>query len=104
MRFPTPVELWHDRATFHFFTDEADQSAYVSTAALSVCSGGHLVMAEFALDGPQSCSGLPVTRHSETSLRSVFGEAFDLVESFEQDHVTPSGIGQRFVHALMIRR
>ena len=97
------VTLWHDRATFHFLTDEADQKAYAATAARFVSPGGYLVMAEFAPDGPTSCSGLAVARHSVASLQSIFADGFELIESFEQDHVTPSGGVQRFVHAVLIR-
>lgn len=99
-----PVMLWHDRALFHFLTDEADQNAYAANAAKSVSSGGYLVMAEFAPDGPTSCSGLEVVRHSSTALQSIFADGFGLVESFEQDHLTPSGGVQRFLHTVMIRR
>ncbi|MEO8266008.1 MAG: class I SAM-dependent methyltransferase [Ilumatobacteraceae bacterium] len=104
VRLPRTVTLWHDRATFHFSTDDAGQQAYAATAARSVRPGGYLVMAEFATSGPRSCSGLTVTRHSAASLQSIFADGFDLIESFEQDHVTPSGAVQRFVHALMRRR
>ena len=104
VRLPHTVRLWHDRATFHFITDDAGQQAYAATAARSVRPGGYLVMAEFATNGPTSCSGLTVTRHSAASLQSIFADGFDMIESFEQDHVTPSGAVQRFVHALMIRR
>ena len=104
VQLPHPVKLWHDRATFHFLTEEADQKVYAITAAESVAVNGYLVMAEFAPDGPTSCSGLPVARHSAASLQSVFVDGFELIESFEHDHITPSGAIQRFVHAMMIRR
>ena len=104
VRLPRTVAVWHDRATFHFLTDEADQRAYAATAAHSVRPGGYLVLAEFAVDGPTSCSGLPVARHSTMSLQSIFADGFELIETFERDHVTPAGATQRFVHALMIRR
>ena len=104
VRLPQPVSLWHDRATFHFLTDAADQVAYARTASRSVRPGGFLVLAEFATNGPTSCSGLTVARHSAASLQSAFSNGFELLESFERDHVTPAGVTQRFVHALMIRR
>ena len=104
VRLPHTVRLWHDRATFHFLTDAEDQSAYAATAARSVEPGGFLVLAEFAMDGPTTCSGLAVARHSAASLQSAFSTGFELIESFERDHVTPSGAAQRFVHTLMIRR
>lgn len=101
---PSTVDLWHDRATFHFLTSPDDQALYATTAAAAVRPGGHLVMVQFAADGPKSCSGLAVERHSAASLSMVFMESFDFIESFEQDHVTPSGSLQRFVHALFVRR
>lgn len=104
VQLPQAVKLWHDRATFHFLTDKADQKAYAAAATRSVRPGGYLVMAEFATDGPTSCSGLPVARHSVASLQSIFADGFELTESFEQDHVTPSGAVQHFVHAVMKRR
>lgn len=97
------VQLWHDRAMFHFLTDKRDQMAYAATAARSVSPGGSLAMAEFAPDGPTSCSGLPVARHSVASLQALFGNDFELTESFEEDHVTPAGAVQRFLYAVMIR-
>ena len=104
VQLPRTVTLWHDRATLHFLTDEADQTAYATSAARSVRLGGYLVLAEFGADGPTSCSGLTVARHSPASLQAVFSRGFELIDSFERDHITPSGAVQRFVHALMVRR
>jgi len=103
LRLDRMVDVWHDRAVFHFLVDDADQAAYVATAAATVRSGGHLVIATFAPDGPTTCSGLPVHRHHAASLAAVFGTSFDLVESFEADHVTPWATTQRFTHAVLRR-
>ena len=104
VKIPKLIDLWHDRATFHFLTDSTDQSAYARTAAAAVRPGGHLVIAAFAEDGPEQCSGLPVSRHSRNSLDSVFGSRFELIDSFENTHLTPWGTTQRFTHALMRSR
>lgn len=56
--------LWHDRAVFHFLTDGAERQRYVAQAAAAVRVGGHAIIAAFAPDGPQKCSGLPVQRYS----------------------------------------
>ncbi len=102
--FDSPVDVWHDRAVFHFLTSPADQSAYVDRAAAAVAVGGSLVFAGFAPGGPIQCSGLDIAQHDADSLRSIFGAAFDLIESFERDHQTPWGAPQRFTHALLRRR
>lgn len=98
-----PVDVWHDRAVFHFLVDPADRSAYADAAAKAVASGGHLVIATFAPSGPTSCSGLPVMRHDAASLTASFTPAFELVDSFEADHLTPWGATQRFTHAVLRR-
>ncbi len=98
-----PVDVWHDRAVFHFLVEATDQTAYADAAAATVSSGGHLVIATFAPSGPTSCSGLPVARHDAASLSAAFAPAFELVDSFEADHHTPWGASQRFTHAVLRR-
>lgn len=104
VRFDGPVDVWHDRATFHFLTDDADQVRYVQRVNQAVRPGGHVVMATFSELGPEQCSGLPVARHSAASLAQLFGEHFDLVESFMHDHLTPWSAAQSFRYVLLRRR
>ena len=75
--------LWHDRAVFHFLVDPDDRRRYVETARRAIGSGGHLVIATFAPDGPEQCAGLPVERYDAQSLADVFGSDFRLVEHVE---------------------
>ena len=95
-RCPSPFDIWHDRAAFHFLTEEADRTSYASLASNSVKSGGILIVATFALDGPRSCSGLPIYRTSSEMVAVDFAPSFELLESLSYDHVTPNGTSQRF--------
>jgi ubiquinone/menaquinone biosynthesis C-methylase UbiE len=104
VRFDGPIDVWHDRATFHFLTDVADQLAYVRRVDEAVPRGGHMVLATFSEQGPEQCSGLPVARYSTGGLAAVFDEHFELVESFTRDHNTPWGAAQSFSHVLLRRR
>jgi hypothetical protein len=99
-----PVALWHDRATFHFLTDAADQCAYVATAARSVAAGGSVILATFAPDGPTQCSGLDIAQWSSDDLGQLFNDSFDLVDHFEHTHITPWGSEQRFTYVVLTRR
>jgi 2-polyprenyl-3-methyl-5-hydroxy-6-metoxy-1,4-benzoquinol methylase len=103
LTFTEPVDVWHDRAVFHFLTDVEDQAVYATRAADAVRPGGHLLIATFAVDGPEQCSGLPVQRHDAASLAAAFGANFELVESFDDVHVTPWGAEQSFVHVTFRR-
>ena len=98
---PLPtVGVWHDRATFHFFTDRAERLAYIQRAAAHVTEGGGIVVAGFSKTGPTHCSGLEVARRSPEALAEEFSDSFAVVESFERDHGTPAGVTQRFAWLL----
>lgn len=88
--------VWHDRAVFHFLTEPEQRAAYVRQATHAVHSGGTLILATFALSGPETCSGLPVQRHDAASIGRAFAPHFTLLESFEQPHTTPFGKLQPF--------
>jgi 2-polyprenyl-3-methyl-5-hydroxy-6-metoxy-1,4-benzoquinol methylase len=95
---PQKYDLWHDRAVFHFLTDPADRLAYRRTLAAALKPRGHVVIATFALEGPERCSGLPVQRYNATSLAAELGAAFELVDSEDERHQTPGGAIQAFTY------
>jgi trans-aconitate methyltransferase len=89
-------DLWHDRAVFHFLTEAADREKYVSLLQQSLHPGGYLVLAAFALDGPDKCSGLSVRRYDSALIRSELGSEFTLVREDAESHMTPSNKEQEF--------
>jgi len=97
------VDLWHDRAVLHFLTELADQRAYARLAAKTVRRGGHAVIATFAPDGPERCSGLPVRRYDGRGVASLLGPDFELLEEERHAHRTPSGAEQRFCWSILRR-
>ena len=97
-------DIWHDRAVFHFLTDPADRAAYVRQVMKAVRPGGHVIVATFALDGPEQCSGLPVARYSPDQLHGEFGPSLELLEHASEEHRTPWGSVQHFVYCHCLRR
>ena len=91
-------DVWHDRAVFHFLTNQNDREKYVALVTRAVKPGGHVIMATFASDGPEKCSGLPVARYDAGSLHAQFGGQFELLDSHRETHLTPAGKEQRFVY------
>ncbi len=89
-------DLWHDRAVFHFLTQPDDQAHYAAAIASGLAPGGIAIIGTFAPDGPERCSGLPVTRHDGQSLSSILGPGFTLLSELRHDHVTPGGMVQKF--------
>ena len=45
-------DVWHDRAVFHFLTDDAQRRAYVRLVMEAVKPGGHVIVATFGPEGP----------------------------------------------------
>ena len=91
-------DLWHDRAVFHFLTQAIDRQRYVETVRHAVRVGGHIILATFAPDGPERCSGLDVVRYSPESLHHEFGADFEMVDSTRETHHTPFGTEQTFIY------
>jgi SAM-dependent methyltransferase len=94
---------WHDRAVFHFLTEEEQRRAYRSALEKTVIPGGIVVIGTFALDGPERCSGLPVRRYSPESLAAELGRAFRLTAVRMAEHGTPAGKVQRFQFSRFFR-
>lgn len=92
------IDLWHDRAVFHFLTDPLDRQRYVQTVLHAVKPGGHVIVATFAEDGPLKCSGLDIVRYRPETLHQEFGNGFELLKSATELHQTPSGADQSFVY------
>lgn len=97
-------DLWHDRAVFHFLTDEKDRERYRDQMNSAVKDGGHVVIATFALEGPERCSGLDVVRYSVDSLCGELGERYDLIESVAENHLTPFDTVQQFNYCLFRKK
>jgi SAM-dependent methyltransferase len=96
-------DIWHDRAAFHFLTDENDRAAYIARLARGVRAGGHAIIGTFALDGPEKCSGLPVARYDSASLTLALGSEFRLVDTRRHEHATPWGSRQMFQFSVFRR-
>ncbi len=97
-------DIWHDRAAFHFLTDENDQVSYAERVKKAVKQEGYVIIGTFALDGPERCSGLPVVRHDAKSIGKVLGISFVFLDSRMQAHQTPGGVTQEFQFNLFRRK
>ena len=93
---PHQFGLWHDRAVFHFLTDQADRQKYIQTLKRTLTPAGHVIIATFAIDGPLKCSGLEVARYDAAGISAELGGEFRLIEQLNETHVTPWSTEQKF--------
>lgn len=98
-----PADVWHDRAVFHFLTAPADRDAYRHHLLKTLKVGGTAIIATFAFDGPEKCSGLPVARYSPASLAAELGDSLRLIEAVLHIHATPWGTTQAFQYSRFTR-
>lgn len=94
-----PMDIWHDRAVFHFLTTADARALYRARLRQTLKVGGAVIIATFALDGPGQCSGLPVERYSGEMLVAELGDDFRLLETLPHLHRTPGGTTQSFQYA-----
>ena len=95
---PEQFLLWHDRAVFHFLTEPSDRVRYTEVLKQSLTSGGHVIIAAFAIGGPEKCSGLNIVQYDAEKLSAEIGPDFQLVEQRSEVHVTPANKEQLFMY------
>lgn len=94
-----PMDIWHDRAVFHFLTTPADRDRYRIHLRQTLKPGGSAIIATFALDGPEKCSGLPIQRYSAVTLTEELGDGLELVEAIP--HVHTLAVGQQTIVSIL---
>lgn len=90
-------DFWHDRAAFHFLTEEKEISNYLETARQYLEPSGILVMGTFSEQGPKKCSGIEIKQYSETSMTTRLKNYFEKIKCITVDHKTPFDTIQNFV-------
>lgn len=90
-------DFWHDRAAFHFLTEEKDIANYLKTAQKSINPDGVLVIGTFSEQGPKKCSGIEVKQYSEISMTQRLKHFFEKIKCIYVDHETPFNTIQNFI-------
>jgi len=90
-------DFWHDRAAFHFLTDEQEISTYLETAEQNINAKGVLVIGTFSEQGPKKCSGIDIKQYSEKTMTERLNMFFEKIKCITVDHTTPFNTIQNFV-------
>lgn len=88
-------DIWHDRATFHFLTEESQIEKYLNCVQKAVT--GHLIIGTFSKNGPLKCSNLNIQQYNEDTLTTTFGNNFEKIKCITEDHQTPFNTSQNFI-------
>jgi SAM-dependent methyltransferase len=90
-------DFWHDRAAFHFLTNNAEADAYLRTIREFLSPEGVLVIGTFSEQGPTRCSGLEIKQYSETSMTQRLQRFFEKIRCLTVKHTTPFQTVQEFI-------
>jgi len=90
-------DFWHDRATFHFLTDQNEIDHYLKTTTKAISKNGILVIGTFSEQGPTQCSGIEIKQYSEQTMTDLFQNHFQKMGCITVDHTTPFNTTQNFV-------
>lgn len=90
-------DFWHDRAAFHFLTDENDINHYITTIKNHIKPNGYFVIGTFSENGPTKCSGIPIRQYNENALSEKVQQFFKKIKCFTFDHTTPFNTVQNFI-------
>ena len=91
-------QIWHDRAVFHFLTNAQDREKYVNVLNQALEVNGQLIIATFAIGGPEKCSGLDIVQYDEDKMKKELGDNFQLQEIHHELHYTPNDKEQKFIY------
>ncbi len=97
-------DFWHDRATFHFLTEQDEISGYLQTAHQHINKDGILVIGTFSDKGPKTCSGFEIRQYSEATMTDRLKKLFEKIKCLTVDHSTPSGVLQNFLFCSFRKR
>jgi len=97
-------DFWHDRAAFHFLTDEKSIKKYVAIAEQAINPHGYLVLGTFSTSGPQKCSGLQIKQYSKTTMSNRFEKSFTRIKCITEEHQTPFSTMQQFLFCSFLKK
>ena len=90
-------DFWHDRAAFHFLTQDDEVEKYVHAISTGINPGGILVLGTFSVNGPEKCSGIAIKQYSELSMTTLLKPLFEKIKCVSVDHTTPSATIQNYI-------
>ncbi|MGZ9675398.1 class I SAM-dependent methyltransferase [Flavobacterium sp. GNP001] len=90
-------DFWHDRAAFHFLTQEKEITNYIDTIQKSIMPTGVLIIGTFSEQGPKKCSGIDIKQYSEETMTDRLKIFFEKVNCITVDHKTPFDTIQNFI-------
>lgn len=98
------VDIWHDRAAFHFLLNKKDRIKYFEVLSDSLKDEGVAIVSTFRVDGPLSCAGLDIVQYNHSGMLSELTDELELIDSEEYLHITPKQSEQKYIYFIIKKR
>ena len=89
-------KVWHDRAVFHFLTDNKQRQLYIHKLNQYLDLNGYFILATFSPTGPNKCSGLKIKQYDKDRISKLLISNFKLLRTSSESHPHPNGGTQNF--------
>ncbi len=90
-------DFWHDRAAFHFLTQDSEINNYINIIKENISDQGVSIIGTFSEQCPKKCSGIEIKQYSEDSMTKQLQQFFRKVKCIQVDHKTPFNTLQNFI-------
>lgn len=97
------IDVWHDRAVFHYFTDKEEQASYLKLLKSLVKKKGYVLIAVYNKKSPKVSTGLDIINYDATEISRVLGPDFKLMKTHDYDFKQPSGNVRHYVYTMFKR-
>ncbi|MEQ9062667.1 MAG: class I SAM-dependent methyltransferase [Vicingaceae bacterium] len=95
------VDVWHDRAVLHFFTEEWQMERYVENLNAVLKVGGYFVAGVFSQKcKAMMCSGLQIKRYDVGAMKKLLGSKYELLYNKEELYYMPSGDERQYLYTV----
>ncbi len=94
-------DIWHDRAVFHFLTEEQDRQNYMDNLERCLAKDGKAIIGTFSNNGPKICSGLDIVQYDEAKMQAELGDEFEIEYTEINTHVVPGGNDKEYMYFII---
>ncbi|MCV6638612.1 class I SAM-dependent methyltransferase [Candidatus Albibeggiatoa sp. nov. NOAA] len=97
-------DIWHDRAVFHFLTQQQDRQCYMHNLLKGLTPQGRAIIGTFSLEGPNMCSGLDIVQYDADKMQQELMGDLVLDSTETHTHIMPNGSKQEFMYFIIKRQ
>ena len=98
------LDIWHDRALFHFLLSKKERQKYFEVLSDSLREDATAIISTFRIDGPIECAGLEIIQYNHEKMSHELPNNLEIIHTQEYTHITPKESEQKYIYFLIKKR